>query len=112
MFKIASVSGAPPQTPLGSLRRSPRPPSREGLLAFGNRSFEPSAHSPQYTPQTKKTHPTTPQNQNPRTATGPQLKKCKKIALNSPFFVRKYSPLTPEFSLFLIKKTLLSKCFL
>src|SRR6218665_696104 len=26
-----------------SLRRSPRPPSREGLLAFGNRSFAPSA---------------------------------------------------------------------
>src|SRR6218665_324011 len=40
MFKIASASGAPPQTPLGSLRRSPR---REGLLAFGNRSFAPSA---------------------------------------------------------------------
>src|SRR6218665_1765427 len=43
MFKIASVSGAPPKTPLGSLRRSPRPPSRKGLLAFGNRSFAPSA---------------------------------------------------------------------
>src|SRR6218665_641500 len=37
MFKIASVSGAPPQTPLGSLRRSLRPPSREGLLSFGTR---------------------------------------------------------------------------
>ena len=26
------------QDPLGSLRRSPRPPSQHGLLAFGNRS--------------------------------------------------------------------------
>src|SRR6218665_3954876 len=43
MFKIASVSGAPPHTRWGSLRRSPRPPSLEGLLAFGNRSFAPSA---------------------------------------------------------------------
>src|SRR6218665_1300360 len=43
MFKIALASGAPPHTPLGSLRRSPKPPSREGLLAFGNRSFAPSA---------------------------------------------------------------------
>src|SRR6218665_569627 len=34
MLKIALVSGAPPQTPLGSLRRSPKPPSRKGLLAF------------------------------------------------------------------------------
>jgi len=32
MLKIASVSGAPPQTPLGSLRRSPRPPSRKELF--------------------------------------------------------------------------------
>jgi len=36
------VSGAPPQTPLWSLRCSLRPPSREGRLAFGNRSFLPS----------------------------------------------------------------------
>src|SRR6218665_4207918 len=43
MLKIASASGAEPQTPLGSLRRSPRPPSRERLLAFSNRSFAPSA---------------------------------------------------------------------
>src|SRR6218665_2015402 len=41
MLKIAPVSGAPPQTPLGTT--IPRPPSREGLLAFGNRSFAPSA---------------------------------------------------------------------
>src|SRR6218665_1722276 len=40
LFKIASVSGAPPQTPLTTL---PRTPSRKGLLAFGNRSFPPSA---------------------------------------------------------------------
>src|SRR6218665_218876 len=43
MLKIASVSGAPPQTPLGELttlpRRSPRPPSREGLISFGTRSL-------------------------------------------------------------------------
>src|SRR6218665_684225 len=43
MFKITSVSGALPQTPLGELTTLPRPPSREGLLAFGNRSFAPSA---------------------------------------------------------------------
>jgi len=28
MFKMVSVSGVPPQTPLGSLRRFLRPPSR------------------------------------------------------------------------------------
>src|SRR6218665_3933100 len=54
MFKITSVSGAPPQTPLGSLRRSPRLPSREELLAFGNRSFAPSALNPRVAPQNKK----------------------------------------------------------
>src|SRR6218665_3616139 len=43
MFKMASVSGAPPQTPLGSLQRSLRPPSRKELLAFGNRTFASSA---------------------------------------------------------------------
>ena len=30
-----------------------RPPSREGLLAFGNRSFMPSALNPPLAPQTK-----------------------------------------------------------
>src|SRR6218665_2573390 len=34
MLKIASVSGAEPQTPLGELTTLPRPPSVEGLLAF------------------------------------------------------------------------------
>src|SRR6218665_729149 len=43
MFKHVLVSGAPPQTLLGSLRRSVRPPSCKGLLAFGNRSFASSA---------------------------------------------------------------------
>src|SRR6218665_3519167 len=43
MLKIASASRAPPQTPLGSLRHSPRFLSRERLLAFGNRSFAPLA---------------------------------------------------------------------
>src|SRR6218665_1190803 len=32
-----------PRPRWGNLRRSHRPPSREGLLAFGNRSFAPSA---------------------------------------------------------------------
>src|SRR6218665_1913854 len=40
MFKIALVSGAPSQTPLGDLKTLPRPASREGLLAVGNRSFD------------------------------------------------------------------------
>src|SRR6218665_4213947 len=43
MFKIASASGAPPQTPLRERTTLPRPLSRQGLLAFGNRSFTPSA---------------------------------------------------------------------
>jgi len=43
LLKIASVSGAPPQTPLGELTTLPRPPSRKGLLAFGIWSFLPSA---------------------------------------------------------------------
>src|SRR6218665_1764568 len=43
MFKIASFSGAPPQTPLGELTTLPIPPSRKGRLAFGNRSFAPLA---------------------------------------------------------------------
>src|SRR6218665_3422837 len=32
MLKIASVSGVPPQTPLGSLRRSPDPVVAKGFL--------------------------------------------------------------------------------
>src|SRR6218665_3838923 len=35
--------GLRPRPCWGSLRRSPRPPSRQGLLAFGNYSFAPSA---------------------------------------------------------------------
>src|SRR6218665_214838 len=62
MFKITSVSGAPPRTPLGSLRRSPRPHSREGLLAFGNRSFAPSALNPPLAPQKQNSHPVSPPN--------------------------------------------------
>src|SRR6218665_3129540 len=53
MFKIAWVSAAPPQTPLGSLRRSLRPPSCEGLLDFGNRWFAPSALNPPLAPKHK-----------------------------------------------------------
>ena len=45
--------GLRPRPRWGSLRRSLRPPSREGLLAFGNRSFAPSALSPFLAPQTK-----------------------------------------------------------
>src|SRR6218665_1769001 len=39
------LHGAPPQTPLGELTTLPRPPSREGLLAFSNHNFAPSARS-------------------------------------------------------------------
>src|SRR6218665_713336 len=45
MLKIASASGAPSQTPLEEHTTLPQTPSREGLLAFGNCSFEPSALS-------------------------------------------------------------------
>jgi len=69
VFKIASVSGDLPQTPLGSLRRFPRPPNREGFLAFGNRSFAPSALNPYLALQTKIPTPLAPQTQNPRSAT-------------------------------------------
>src|SRR6218665_3564586 len=72
MLQIASVSGAPLQTPLGSLRLSPdwpRPPSREGLLASGNHSFASSVLNPPLAPQTKIPAPLAPQTQNPRTAT-------------------------------------------
>ena len=35
------AAGVPPQTPLGSLQRSPRPPSCDGLgLRFGNNFLE------------------------------------------------------------------------
>jgi len=39
MLKIASVSGAPPQTPLKEHTTLPLTPSHEGLLALGNCSF-------------------------------------------------------------------------
>jgi len=54
MFKITLASGAPPQIPLRTLRRSPRPFSREGLLAFGDRSFAPSALNPPWAPPKQK----------------------------------------------------------
>jgi len=62
VLKIASVSVAPPQTPLGELRPTtlPRPPSREGLLAFGNRSFAPSALNPPLAPPNKNTRSVSP----------------------------------------------------
>src|SRR6218665_4113479 len=41
--KSRRLLGLRPRPRWGSLRRSLRPPSREGLLAFGNRSFAPSA---------------------------------------------------------------------
>src|SRR6218665_3334241 len=41
--KSRRLLGLRPRPRWGSLRRSPRPPSRERLLAFGNRSFAPSA---------------------------------------------------------------------
>src|SRR6218665_4004055 len=82
MFKIASVSGAPRSggSLLGSLRCSPRPPSCEGFLAFGNRIFAPSALNPHLAPPKQKYPPVnppkqkyppvSPQTQNPRTANG------------------------------------------
>src|SRR6218665_3912758 len=41
--KSRRLLGLRPRPRWGTLRRSLRPPSREGLLAFGNRSFAPSA---------------------------------------------------------------------
>jgi len=41
--KLRRLLGLRPRPRWGSLRRSPIPPSRYGLLAFGNRSFAPSA---------------------------------------------------------------------
>src|SRR6218665_2655394 len=58
----------------GSLRRSPRPPSREGLLAFGNGSFAPSALNLHLAPPPQKPKipaQLAPHAQNPRTATDP-----------------------------------------
>jgi len=43
-----------PQTPLGELTTLSQTPSREGLLAFGNRSFTPSALSPFLAPPNTK----------------------------------------------------------
>jgi len=43
IFKIASVSEAPPIPPLGELATFPQTLLSWGLLAFGNRSFGPSA---------------------------------------------------------------------
>src|SRR6218665_1433496 len=42
--------GLRPRHRWGSLRRSPKPPSRYGLLAFGSRSFAPSALTISLTP--------------------------------------------------------------
>jgi len=85
MLQIASVSGAPPQTPLGELTTLPQTPySREGLLAFGNRSFAPSALNPPFSPPNKNIHPVSPQIQNPRTATARALA----IAMRANILVR------------------------
>jgi len=53
MFKIASVSGAPPPDPARELNDAPQTSSREGLLAFGNRSFVPSVLNPPLAPKQK-----------------------------------------------------------
>src|SRR6218665_990392 len=56
--------------PAGELTTLPRPPSREGLLAFGICSFAPSALNPPLAPQTKiPAQLAAPKTQNPRTAT-------------------------------------------
>jgi len=46
MFKIASASGDPPQTPLGEFATLLRPLSREGHLAFSNHSFSNHSFAP------------------------------------------------------------------
>src|SRR6218665_2274813 len=43
---------------MGSLQRSPSPPSRKGLLAFGNRRFPPSALAISPTPMCSLVNPT------------------------------------------------------
>src|SRR6218665_4189947 len=50
--------GRSPRPRRGSLRRSPRPPSRKGLLAFGNRRFPPSALAISPTPMCSLVYPT------------------------------------------------------
>src|SRR6218665_167977 len=49
--------GRSPRPRRGSLRRSPRPPSRKGLLAFGNRRFPPSALAISPTPMCSLVYP-------------------------------------------------------
>src|SRR6218665_3180144 len=51
--KLHRFLGLRPRLRWGSLQRSPRPPSCEGLLAFGNRSFAPSALRPLLAPKHK-----------------------------------------------------------
>src|SRR6218665_1247897 len=58
--KLLWFLGLCPRPRWGSLRRSPRPPSPEGLLAFGNRSFAPSALNPSLAPPTKIPAPLAP----------------------------------------------------
>src|SRR6218665_4018716 len=69
MFKIASVSGAPPQTPLGSLRRSPDPLVMRGFLPLSIAVSHFGRVIPPLPPPTKIPPPLAPQAQNPRTAT-------------------------------------------
>src|SRR6218665_2577959 len=52
----------PPPAPAGEHTTLPRPPSREGLLAFGNRSFAPSALNPPLVPKNKNSRPVSPPN--------------------------------------------------
>src|SRR6218665_1247279 len=60
--KLRRFLGLRPRPRWGSLRRSPRSPSREGLLAFGNRSFAPSALNPPLAPPNKNPRPVSPPN--------------------------------------------------
>src|SRR6218665_3789445 len=55
--KSSRFLGLRPRPRCGSLRHSPIPPSRERLLAFGNRSFAPSAPNSPLPPQQKKPPP-------------------------------------------------------
>src|SRR6218665_4228587 len=69
MLKIASVSGALPHTPLGSLRRSPNPLVVRGFLHSAIAVSGLRRLIPLEPPKQKVPAPLAPQTQNPRTAT-------------------------------------------
>src|SRR6218665_2540137 len=102
MLTIASVSGDPPQTPLGELTMLPKPPSREWLFAFGNRSFAPSALNLPLAPPNKNTRPVSPPKHKilePPLPCPPHSFPCPSLhplTLSPSFFVLIFSPLFPS----------------